>query len=88
MAYNNGNNRGPRISSDRFGNPMQLKFAKEVVNKKTGDVVANCFSAYFELGGKLYKIEASPANKEGKNGEHGIWLKVTRRDQQKRQTSM
>ncbi|MEA9415918.1 hypothetical protein [Flavobacterium sp. PL02] len=55
-----------RISTDRFGNPYQLVGCKD--KKGTG-----FYSGYMELGGKLYKIEPSPANKEGV----GYWVKVT-----------
>lgn len=78
MAYNNGT-RAPRISTDRFGNPYQLKFAAQVTNRKTGEEV-NAFKTYVELGGKLYKIEVSQAEKtkEIKGQETaGMWVKVT-----------
>ena len=85
---NYSGNRGPRISNDRFGNPYQLKLAETVVNKKSGEVINNNFATYFELGGKLYKVEVSPAQKEGKRGNGGVWIKVTQRKAQSRPQSM
>lgn len=87
MSYNN-NNKQARISTDRFGNAYQLKTAMEVVNKKTGEVIADNFRCYVELGGKLYKIEISPRHKETKTGGNAVWVKVTKSEQQKRQSSM
>ena len=55
-----------RISTDRFGNPYQLIGCKD--KKGTG------FShGYIELGGKLYKVEPSTAQKEGVE----FWVKIT-----------
>lgn len=71
----------PRISSDRFGNPFQLKFAAQVVNRKSGEVIENAYKQYFELGGQLYKVEVSKAAKtkdvKGVTLE-GVWVKVTK----------
>ncbi|WP_406843565.1 hypothetical protein [Flavobacterium soyae] len=58
--------RQARISTDRFGNPFQLIGCKD--KRGTG-----FFSGYCELGGKLYKIEPSEAQKEGV----GYWVKIT-----------
>lgn len=55
-----------RISTDRFGNPYQLIGCKD--KKGTG-----FSSGYVELGGKLYKIEPSQAQKEGVD----FWVKIT-----------
>ncbi|WP_294964985.1 hypothetical protein [uncultured Flavobacterium sp.] len=55
-----------RISTDRFGNPYQLIGCKD--RKGTG-----FSSGYIELGGKLYKIEPSVAQKDGVE----YWVKVT-----------
>lgn len=55
-----------RISTDKFGNPYQLVACKD--KKSTGYGVG-----YAELGGKLYKIEPSPAQKEGVTD----WVKIT-----------
>lgn len=66
-----------RISTDRFGNPYQLIGCKDV--KGTG------FSkGYIELGGKLYKLEPSPASKEGVD----FWIKVTQVKAQPKHSSM
>lgn len=66
----------PRITNDRFGNPYQLIGCKP---NKGGFPVG-----YIELGGKTYKVEPSPANKEGVL----FWVKVTKLDEKKRVTSM
>lgn len=71
-----------RVSTDRFGNPFVLKTAKEVVNKKTGEIVENCFKTYIEIEGKLLKIEISPRTKEMKDGANGVWVKVTKQKKQ------
>lgn len=65
-----------RISSDRFGNPYQLIGCKP--NKNDYPV------GYVELGGKLYKIEPSPANKEGVL----YWVKITAVKKQAQHSSM
>lgn len=54
-----------RISIDRFGNPYQLVGCK--INEK------GFSKGYAELGGKLYKIEPSEAQKDGV----GFWVKIT-----------
>ena len=82
MAYSNQ----PNIKNDRFGNAYQLKFAKQVVNKKSGEVV-DAHECYVELGGKLYHLNICHANATDKRDE-GLWVKVTKKDKQKRQTSM
>lgn len=53
------------LKSDRFGNPYQVIGCKA---NKGGYPVG-----YVELGGKLYKVEPSKANKEGVE----MWVKVT-----------
>ncbi|MDN3673436.1 hypothetical protein QWY99_10265 [Flavobacterium branchiarum] len=55
-----------RISTDRFGNAYQLIGCKD----KKGNGFAQ---GYIELGGKLYKLEPSVAQKEGVE----FWVKVT-----------
>jgi hypothetical protein len=66
-----------RISTDRFGNPYQLIGCK--------DKKGNGFSqGYIELGGKLYKMEPSPATKDGVE----YWIKVTQVKKQNKATSM
>lgn len=85
MAYPNGN-RGytPRITADRFGRPYQLKFAPQVFNRKSGEVMDHIYKTSVELGGKTYQIEVSPAQKtkEIRGVERqGMWVKVTRDDQ-------
>ena len=57
---------GLRISTDKFGNPYQLVGCKD----KTGSGFAK---GYVELGGKLYKVEPSVAQKEGVE----FWCKIT-----------
>jgi hypothetical protein len=89
MSYQK--NYTPRISSDRFGRPYQLKFAAQVYNRKTGETFENIFKTRVELGGKEYEIEVSPAQKtkEIKGVERsGMWVKVTKVEAQKRQSSM
>ncbi|MFN5771563.1 hypothetical protein [Flavobacterium sp.] len=66
-----------RISTDRFGNPYQVVGLKDT--KGTGFP-----KGYAELGGKLYKIEVSDSKKEGVEA----WVRITRVEQNKRQTSM
>jgi hypothetical protein len=66
-----------RITNDRFGNPYQVIGCKD--KKGTG------FSkGYVELGGKLYKLEPSPATKEGVE----VWIKVTAVKKQPQNSSM
>jgi hypothetical protein len=65
-----------RISTDRFGNAYQLIGCKP---NKAGFSVG-----YIELGGKLYKIEPSEAQKEGVSH----WVKVTKVDKKAQHTSM
>ena len=55
------------ISNDRFGQPYQVVGCKP--NKNNADFCAG----YAELGGKLYKIEPSKAEKEGVTA----WVKIT-----------
>lgn len=65
-------NQGPRISTDRFGQPFQVIGCKD--KKDNG-----FHTGYVELGGKLYKLEPSASNKEGV----ASWIRVT---QVKKQT--
>lgn len=65
------------IRNDRFGNPYQIVGCRD--KKGTG------FSkGYVELGGKLYKLEPSSANKEGVD----TWIKVTKVNKQPQNSSM
>jgi len=65
------------IKNDRFGNPFQVIGCK--------DKKGNGFSVgYVELKGQLYKLEPSPATKDGV--EH--WIKVTAVKKQTQHSSM
>lgn len=88
MSFNNNNRQTPYIKNDRFGNKFQLKTAMEKVDKKTGEVVENCFSTFVEIGKSLYKIEISPRVKETKSGGNAVWVKVTALKAQQQNTSM
>jgi hypothetical protein len=66
-----------RISTDRFGNPYQLIGCKD----KKGNGFA---SGYIELGGKLYKVEPSTAQKDGVL----YWVKITAVKKQASHSSM
>lgn len=66
-----------RITNDRFGNPYQVIGCKD--KKGTGFP-----KGYVELGGKLYKLEPSPASKEGVE----VWIKVTAVKKQTQSSSM
>jgi len=79
-------NYGPRIQTDKFGNAYQLKLAKQVVNRRTGEEV-NAHKTFVELGGKLYEISICEANANDKR-EGGLWVKITHKKKQQRQTSM
>lgn len=61
--------------NDRFGNPTVLKLAKQVVNKKSGEIV-DAFKTYFEYNGKLLKIEICSATPNDKH-DGGLWVKMT-----------
>ena len=54
------------IQNDRFGNPYQIIGCRD----KKGSGFSK---GYIELGGKLYKLEPSEAQKEGVE----FWVKVT-----------
>lgn len=54
------------IKTDRFGNPFQVIGCRD--KKGNGFPVG-----YVELGGKLYKLEPSQANKDGVD----TWIRVT-----------
>ncbi len=65
------------IKNDAFGNPFQVVGCRD--KKGTG------FSKGFvELGGKLYKIEPSKADKEGVDA----WVRITLMKKDNRTTSM
>lgn len=66
--------RQKRISNDKFGNPYQLIGCKE--NDK------GFSKGFIELGGKLYKIEPSQAQKDGVS----YWVKVTQMKKQANQS--
>jgi hypothetical protein len=66
-----------RISNDRFGNPFQVIGCKD--KKGTGFC-----KGYVELGGKLYKLEPSPAKKDGVEA----WIKVTQVKKQPQHSGM
>lgn len=90
MPYNNNNNNNQRVSVDRFQRPYVLKFAKQVVDKKTGAMVDGTFSTYIEIGKQLYKVEMSKAKKtkEVKGTDYaGVWVKVTKVEQNKTVTN-
>jgi hypothetical protein len=90
FGSNQGSSQGNsrvRITNDRFGNPQQIKTAYQAIDKKNGgQLLDGCYKAYFELGGKLYKVETSPRNKETKNGNPAIWMRVTQVRKQQNQT--
>jgi hypothetical protein len=65
------------IKTDRFNNPYQVIGCKDP--KDTGFP-----KGYVELGGKLYKLEPSKANKEGVD----VWIKVTQVKKQAQHSSM
>jgi hypothetical protein len=67
MSNFNSNSRHSNVRNDRFGNPTQLIGCK--------DKKGNGFAAGFiEIGGSLYKIEPSQAQKDGVL----YWVKVTK----------
>lgn len=82
---NNGNRSNVRVQSDRFGNLYQLKLAKQVVSRKTGEEV-DAHKCYVELGGKLYEISICQANATDKR-DGGLWVKITRKEKQKQTSS-
>jgi len=65
-----------KVNTDRFGNAYQLIGCKP---NKNGFPVG-----YLELGNSLYKVEPS----ESKNEKYLYWVKVTKVDKRKKQTSM
>lgn len=70
-----------RVSTDRFGNPSVLKFAADVFNRKSGEIVQGVGKTYVELGNQLYKVEVSRAQKvkQTKYGDReGFWVKITK----------
>lgn len=68
---------GARISTDKFGQPYQVIGCKD--KKGTGFPVG-----HVELGGKLYKLEPSKANKDGVE----MWIRVTQVKKQAQHKSM
>ena len=76
-----------RISTDRQGNPYQLKFAKQVIDFKTKEPV-DAHECFAELGGKLYHISICDAHAKGDRPD-GKWCRITRiQKQQNKPTSM
>jgi len=71
FKYNNNN----QTQLDRFGNPYMIK-SVSIKEKKNGYEEARCF---VEIGGKTYKIEVSPAKKDGVE----YWLKITKQTPRK-----
>lgn len=65
----------------RTGENELLKLASQKVDRKSGELV-NAHKCYFEVGSKLYKIEITNANKEGKNGGSALWVKITEKKKQ------
>ena len=65
------------LKTDRFGQPFTVVGCKPSKNE-------DFCAGYVELGGKLYKLEPSDANKDGVK----MWIRVTKVDQSKRPTSM
>lgn len=63
MAFNKGGN---YASTDKFGNRYKVVGCKD--KKGTGFPVG-----YLEINGKLFKLEPSPANKDGVE----VWIRVT-----------
>lgn len=68
-----------RVSTDRFGNPFVLKACRAAYSKKQDKRYDDIQVCYMELGGKDYKIEFSPMEKDNKAKEKGgtHWCKVT-----------
>lgn len=64
--------------TDKFGNPYQLKLAQTKVSRRGGDVIDGVFRTFVKIGGASYGIEISNANKSDKNGNQGMWVKVTK----------
>ncbi len=62
-----------KVQRDKFGNEFQLIGCKD--RKGTGYGVG-----YFEVGGKLFKVEASEAKKDG----YTHWVKITKVNKQAR----
>ncbi len=60
------------VSRDRFGNEFILVGCKD--KKGTG-----YGAGYLEVGGKLFKLEPSPANKDG----YSHWIRVTKVEKRK-----
>lgn len=60
-------NRNTRTRPDRFGQQYAVVGCKD--KKDTGFPVG-----YITIGGKTYKLEPSPANKEGVS----MWIRVTK----------
>jgi len=63
-----------RVTKDMFGRDQILIGLKPAKNKKTGKEFDEIGKGYFEVKGILYKLEISPAKKEGRN----YWAKITK----------
>lgn len=74
------------IKTDRFGRPYQLKKLSNSTTKD-GELLDGCNYGFLEIGGKSFKIETSPCNKEDKNGGTSLWMKITKIEKRKRHTS-
>lgn len=64
------------VTIDRFGNEYTLVGLKDKRSTGYG-------KGYIEIKGQLYKLEHSPANKEGYTG----WVKVTKLKKQAKPTN-
>lgn len=82
MSYNNNIQKPQQqVRTNRFGEAEILKTASQVVDKKTGDTLP-IYKTYFEIKGKLYKVEVSERKSETKNGLPAMWVKITSKKQQ------
>jgi hypothetical protein len=77
--FPNNSQQQQNVRTNIFNEPEILKKATQVMNKKTGSLVAGCYKAYFEIGGQLFKVETSNSNKESKDGRPTIWIKITKK---------
>lgn len=79
-----GYSNGPRIKTDRFGDPFQ---AVPAYRNDQG-----FYKAYVELGGKLYAIEFGEQDQTSdrgrKQGSAFRWVRVTQKKKNQRPQSM
>ena len=66
-----------RISTDRFGNERQIIRLKEVVDKKTGQIIPEVYQGYFQVGKKVMKVRVTHNNKEYPDGRNSKWMEIT-----------